>query len=193
VIDVEDGLAMDQLIERAMGHIERLAFEGSDPGLCVAPADDPALPGLIEFGMACTHRIVSQQEAIAVAQDLHLSGHGGTNDGVIGAAAAVGLTAYGWCGRFIEFGGLRGSPELISVSDLERSEIRVVSLDRDAAFPAPDDMVQNRGWLRPRLWGGRAVLGVAPRGDGRWETLDRKKRKTHGKPAIQKLAAAHDL
>jgi hypothetical protein len=188
IVNVGDGCAMDQLTERAIAHIERLAFEGSDPGLCVARADDPTLPGLVEFGRKCTHEVVSQNDALDAAREVHLSGHGGTNDGIIGAAAAVGLTAYGWCGRFIELGGLRGYPEFISVADLERSDITVVSLDRDAAFPSPDDVVHNRGWLRPRLWGGQAVLGVAPHGDGRWETLDRKKRKTHGQPGKRRLS-----
>ena len=35
---------------------------------------------------------------------IHLSGHGGTNDGIIGATAAVGLTACGWSARFLEYG-----------------------------------------------------------------------------------------
>jgi hypothetical protein len=189
VVEMADDCRIEELAEKAIAHIERLAFEGSDPGLCVARVGDPALPQLIEFGRKCTHRVVSQQDARDAARDVHLSGHGGTNDGIIGAAAAVGLTAYGWCGRFIEFGGLRSYPELVSVSDLEHSDIMVVSLDRDAAFPAPEDLVHNRGWLRPRLWGGRAVLGVAPKGDGRWETTDRKKRKGHGEPGTRKLAA----
>ncbi len=190
IVDVENGSSMSQIIEKAVAHIECLALEGSDPGLCVARADDPALPQLIEFGRRCTHQVVGQKEALAAARDVHLSGHGGTNDGIIGSAAAVGLTAYGWCGRFIEFGGLRSFPESASVSDLELSGIRVVSLDRDAAFPAPEDIVHNRGWLRPRLWSGRAVLGVAPTGDGRWETLDRKKRKGQHEPGIRRLDAS---
>ena len=188
VVDVMNGSEMNQLTERAIAHIERLAYEGSDPGLCVAVADHSSLPRLVEFGMKCAHQVVNQIEALDAARNVHLSGHGGTNDGIIGAAAAVGLTAYGWCGRFIEFGGLRDYPELISVSDLERVDITVVSLDRDAAFPSPDDIVHNRGWLRPRLWGGRAVLGVAPNGEGRWETLDRKKRKRQGEPSKRRLS-----
>ena len=189
VVDLEDGCSVRQLIEKAIAHIERLALEGSDPGLCVVRGDDPVLPQLIEFARKCTHQVVDQQEARAAAREVHLSGHGGTHDGIIGSAAAVGLTAYGWCGRFIELGGLRGYPELISVRGLERSDIRVVSLDRDATLPTPDDIVHNRGWLRPRLWGGRAVLGVVPRGDGSWETTDRKKRKGQREPGIRRLDA----
>jgi len=52
------------------------------------------------------------------ANKVHLSGHAGTNDGIIGAAAAVGLTISAWSGRFIEFGKLRDLQDGISVSDL---------------------------------------------------------------------------
>ena len=51
------------------------------------------MPGLIAFGQRCTEKIVTQREALEAAKEIHLSGHGGTNDGIIGAAAAVGLTA----------------------------------------------------------------------------------------------------
>jgi len=37
-------------------------------------------------------------------------------------------------GRFIEFGRLRDFPERVRVSDLERSGIAIVSIDRDAGF-----------------------------------------------------------
>ena len=57
----------------------------SDPGLCVASADDPGMDQMIEFGIKCTHTKVSQAEAFEAAKHVHLSGHGGTNDGVIGA------------------------------------------------------------------------------------------------------------
>jgi len=90
------------------------------------------------------------------------SGHGGTNDGIIGAAAAVGLTASWWSGRFIEYGKLRRFSDLIRVLELERSNIVVVSGDRDARVPAPEDLVHTKGWLHPRLWGRRAVLLVTP-------------------------------
>jgi hypothetical protein len=107
----------------------------------------------------------------------HLSGHGGSNDGIIGAAAGVGLTAHGWGGRFIEFGRLRDFAERVLVSDLERFGIAVVSTDRDAQVPAPQDVVDTKGWLRPRLWGGKPGLPVTSKGKNLWETLGEKKRK----------------
>jgi hypothetical protein len=136
---------------------------------------------LIHFGRACTSRVVTQKEALQAAAGSHLSGHGGTNDGIIGAAAAVGLTAYGWGGRFIELGRLRDFPEKVLVSDLGGSGIAVVSVDRDAKVPAPDGVINTKGWLRPRLWGGRPVLPVIPRAGNLWETAEERKRRKRKK------------
>jgi hypothetical protein len=177
IIETPDLSLMDELISRAVNHIERHFIPGSDPGLCVASEDNPALPKLIHFGRTCTTRVVTQKEAVQVAVGAHLSGHGGTQDGIIGAAAAVGLTAHGWGGRFIEFGRLRDFPEKVSVSDLEQSKIAVVSIDRDAQVLAPEDVVDTKGWLRPRLWGGRPVLPVTHKNNGHWEAVGEKNRK----------------
>jgi hypothetical protein len=177
VIDISDPAIEKALLPLAVDHIERQAAEGSDPGLCVAREGDPALMELAVFGHLCATRIVTQKNALQAASGIHLSGHGGSNDGIIGAAAAVGLTASGWSGRFIEFAGLRRFPDMVSVSELERSGIRVISLDRDAMIPSPEDIVDTRGWLRPRLWGERAILPVMPLGKGVWESMGTKRMK----------------
>jgi len=177
MVDAPDPSLVTALAARAIEHLKRHSLEGSDPGLCVASEGDAALPRLIAFGRACTARIVTQKEALDASSSSHLSGHGGTNDGIIGAAAAVGLTAYGWGGRFIEFGKLREFSEKVPVSDLERSGIAVVSIDRDARILNLEEMVDTKGWLRPRLWGGRVVLPVAPGRDHCWEVIGEKRRK----------------
>jgi hypothetical protein len=140
------------------------------------------LISLVEFGRRCTERVVPQAEAVRAARGFHLSGHGGTNDGIIGAAAAVGLTASGWSGRFIEFARLRELPGIVTVASLEERGMSVVSMDRDALSPRPEDRVDTKGWLRPRLMGHRAVVPVLPSGDGLWYTLWEKRSKTsHGR------------
>ena len=176
VIEVPDLSVVPGLIARAIEHIERESSVGSDPGLCVAKGDDPMMPRLIEIGRLCTAKILTQQEVLKFANGIHLSGHGGTNDGIIGAAAAVGLTASGWSGRFIEYGKLREFPELVTVYELEMAGIRVVSVDRDTMLPGSDDVVRTEGWLRPRLWGFKPVVPVKPAGDNRWESLGKKNR-----------------
>ncbi len=179
VVDVEDGSLFGDLVSKASSHIERFSLEGSDPGLCVASGDVPGISELIEFGRKCTRQVVHQKDALRASSSAHLSGHGGTNQGIIGAAAAVGLTADGWNGRFIEFQNVRNFPDRVRVSELAQVDILAVSLDRDSRVPAPDDMVVTKGWLRPRLWGNRAVLAVMPVDAGVWESLGGKRRKAN--------------
>jgi len=175
VIECIDKGFLPLLIEKASRHIEKYSLPGSDPGLCVVPENDEALPALINFGLACTHSVMTQNEATGAARGAHLSGHGGTCDGIIGAAAAVGLTAYGWSGRLIGYKGLRDFPGTVTVKDLATAGIQVISIDRDARVPAPDDVIDTSGWLRPRLLGGRPVLPVAEKGPHHWESLGRKR------------------
>ena len=129
--------------------------------------------------------LTTQKNALETASEVHLSGHGGTNDGIIGAAAAVGLTASGWSGRFIEFGRLRGYPAEVTVSALRDKGIQVVAMDRDAHVPGPHDTVLTNGWLRPRLIGHQPVLFVQFKASGVWENLywKRKKKSSHSHPA----------
>ncbi len=175
VVEAPDSSFIDDLRDKAIKHIERHFIPGSDPGLCLAHEENPLLDRLISFGRKCTTTIVTQNEAMQSAPGAHLSGHGGTNDGIIGAAAAVGLTAFGWGGRFIEFGRLRDFSKEVQVSVLERSGLAVVSIDRDARVPGPEDTVDTKGWLRPRLWGGRPVLPVMPK-EHAWEMVGEKHR-----------------
>ncbi len=176
VIDIPGRDILIELKTRAVQHIEKHFISGSDPGLCVACEGDKALEHLMAFGKSCAACIMTQQQAMDAACGAHLSGHGGSNDGIIGAAAGAGLTAWGWAGRFIEFGRLRDFTSLASVAALTYAGIQVVSLDRDAKIPASDDMVDTKAWLRPRLWGAQAVLPVIFKQEGLWEGINEKRR-----------------
>jgi hypothetical protein len=180
MVDMPDPALLGSVIEAAVSHLEQNALLGSDPGLCVACGDDPDLFRLMDFGQRCTREVVTQKDALHAACRIHLSGHGGTQDGIIGAAAAVGLTASGWAGRFIEFGDLRSLPETVSVSELNANGIQVVSVERDAKVPSPDDRVLTMGWVRPRLFGHCAVLLVKAEGPGVWKNVYEKRKKSDG-------------
>jgi len=165
------------LIRRAADHIAAHFIDGSDPGLCVVTEEQPeVLNRLLAFARRASSRVVTQQEAHDAAAGAHLSGHGGTDDGVIGAAAGVGLTVDGWHGRFIELASvdLRALPDPVMVATLERVGIRVLGIDRDALMAAPDHEVVTLGWVRPRLWGGGPVLAVTRTGENRWEVVGTK-------------------
>jgi hypothetical protein len=177
IAEMPDPGLLNQAIESAVNHLQHYAVEGSDPGLCVATEFEPSVASLIEFGHFCTRTVCTQRQAMEAARNVHLSGHGGTNDGIIGAAAGVGLTMSGWSGRFIEFGNLRSLSDEISVSKLNDMGIRVVSMERDAMVPAPNDMVATNGWLRPRLLGNLPVVFVSPQGGGLWKNIYGKRRR----------------
>ncbi|WP_319524604.1 hypothetical protein [uncultured Desulfosarcina sp.] len=177
IADIQDASLLTKLIEEAVSHIMEYAAEGSDPGLCVATEKDAALDGIVAFGQRCTHAVSTQKQALHAARKVHLSGHGGTNDGIIGATAAVGLTLSGWSGRYVEFTDLRNWPERTTIAELNGSGIGTLSTDRDAKVPSPNDVVFTHGWLRPRLVGHRPVLFVKPQGESVWENIDRKRRK----------------
>ncbi len=112
---------MENLIAYASAFLERESAEGSDPGLCVAASgrlDDPS--AIIEFGRKAKEYVVTQNEAYELAgrYGIHLSAHGGTGHGVIGALAGVGLRMSGNDGRMR--GGLEIAAEnsIVKVSDI---------------------------------------------------------------------------
>jgi tRNA(Ile2) C34 agmatinyltransferase TiaS len=174
IIDMDEPDRLNEIIDLAAAHIREHFIEGSDPGLCVVPEGSRAVEDLKAFGRMACNRIVSQKEAMRTVNGEHLSGHGGTDDGIIGAAAGVGLTLSGWSGRFIEFNDLRRFGTETTVGELEAHGVQVLSIDRNALVPGINDLVDTRNWLRPRLWAFKPVLPVRTVGAGRWQSIGSK-------------------
>jgi len=177
VLDAAQDSDTEALIQRAGDHIRDYFIEGSDPGLCVITEDQhPVLDHLVAFARRASNEVVTQDDAHRASRGGHLSGHGGTNDGIIGAAAGVGLTWDGWHGRFIQWAriDLRQLPDPVEVATLEVAGIRVLATDRDSLMPASDHLVVTHHWVRPRLWGGGPVLAVTRINEDRWEVVGRK-------------------
>lgn len=175
VIDAPGENVREILIERGIQHIKNHFFEGSDPGFCVAAETDPGLDKLIQHGINCTRQKVSQAEALKAASQVHLSGHGGTNDGIIGAAAAVGLTFFGESGRVVDYADIRELPQITEVGQLRERNLYVFSVNRHAEYISNTDKVDNQGSLRPHLFGGRLVVPVLASGKETWQTIAVKK------------------
>jgi tRNA(Ile2) C34 agmatinyltransferase TiaS len=139
---------------------------GSDPGLCVT-RDIPEQ--VIEHGRQAQQRLVTQKEArdLARAHGIALEGLGGTEDGVIGALASVGLTATGNDGRYLLTGRVRDLTGLLpveSVLDAGVTEVRTL-----------DDQAVTSGLIlsdkiRPARRGGKPVAYVEWH-DDHWEPL----------------------
>jgi hypothetical protein len=151
---------LDCLAETCRRVLRERFVPGSDPGLCVA-ADGSIPAAVTEFGLRCQREIVTQAEArsLAAASGLHLEGLGGTEGGVIGALAAVGLAVRADDGRIIQFGGWPDDLGGVQPAGLLRS--RGVELrDADDLAPVEHGLIDLGRRLRPNLRGGRPVLFV---------------------------------
>jgi hypothetical protein len=152
--------SVESLIEELRAAMRDGFAPGSDPGLCVAAAVPQAV---VEFGRRCKRELVDQQEArdLAARHGLHLEGLGGTEGGVIGALAAVGLAAGGDDGRIVHIGqwpdDLTGTQE---VARLGRRGVEVRCLGTGALVAS--GLVDVGKHLRPNCRQGRIVLFVQP-------------------------------
>ncbi len=81
---------------------------GSDPGLAVAPSEQIA-PAMIAFGKDAKCMVLTQEKARALAKNLNvrLKGLGGTEGGVIGSMAGLGLAVNLNDGRYLQRGKIR--------------------------------------------------------------------------------------
>lgn len=131
---------------------------GSDPGLCVS---DHVPAAVTEFGRKCCRQLVDQAEAFAIAatHDLFLKGLGGTNGGVIGALAAIGLAATGDDGRVVLHG--EWPDDLSGIVPAEKIRQRGIDiLDEPTGCTADADLIDVGKHLRPNRRAGRTVLFV---------------------------------
>jgi hypothetical protein len=173
--------AAQEIFDIAAGYIVTRCAPGSDPGLCLAEQEKVEAE-VVRFGQRASSEVVGKLDAttLASAQHLILQELGGTGDGVIGALAAVGLTAAGNAGRFLEWrGGLRDLGERVAAGELRRRGIEILCIARDGEVVPSDAIIITGDWVRPRLLLGRPVL-LVERPDGEWRCFDRKSAHVEG-------------
>jgi tRNA(Ile2) C34 agmatinyltransferase TiaS len=139
---------------------------GSDPGLCVAAGVPEEI---MEFGRRAKLELVTQEEArrLAGKHSILLEGLGGTEGGVIGALAGVGLAASGEDGRYVLVGDMRGLSGLQPVAAVLAAGVdRLQTLDGQ---PVTQGLIQ-ADKLRPARRGGRPVAFVQWKED-HWQPL----------------------
>lgn len=155
------------LIERLRQIILPWCPHSSDPGLCITTSVPPAVTN---WGLRCQRELVTQREArqIAASHDIYLEGLGGTEDGVIGALAAIGLMVTRNDGRVVHLGsegqnlcdvtGVLSFDQILSrgVHEIRRS---------DTNEPVTAGMFDIGKHLRPNYRNGRVVLFVARSAD----------------------------
>jgi hypothetical protein len=93
---------IDELFEAVKHEMMDDFIDGSDPGLAVAH-ESQITPALAAFGNDAKYTILNQKKARNLAHNLgiRLEGLGGTEDGVIGAMAGLGLASTKNDGRFL--------------------------------------------------------------------------------------------
>ncbi|MDP3683689.1 MAG: ABC transporter substrate-binding protein, partial [Ignavibacteria bacterium] len=140
---------------------------GSDPGLCLAVN----IPETITlFGRKAKTELVTQAKArsLALQSGIMLEGLGGTQDGVIGALAAVGLSSGGFDGRYVRIGNLRqlkGEQTFKTILAAGVNDIQTVDGAR-----VPEGVILSDK-LRPSRRGYKAILYVEKHEDGCWYPL----------------------
>jgi hypothetical protein len=135
--------------------------DGSDPGLCVT-RDIPE--SVVVYGRQVQKRLVKQDETreLARTHGIALEGLGGTEDGIIGALASVGLTACGDDGRYLLIGGVRDLKGLLpieAVLDAGVKEVRTMQGETITSGIMQSDKI------RPARRGGEPIAYVEWRDD----------------------------
>ena len=112
---------LDDVIRLGGDFLAARSAPGSDPGLCVAVEEGKlARNRLIQFGRNAKQTVLTKGDAYGLAKELgiHLSEHGGTGQGVVGALAGIGLRLSGNDGRFRGWYHLGREGESMLVRDL---------------------------------------------------------------------------
>lgn len=166
VLQANGRFAAQELLGRVEAVMRDHFNPGSDPGLCVAARVPAAVRA---FGRRVQQEVVSQEEARALARDhaIRLLGLGGTQDGVIGALAAVGLAAGGDDGRYVMVGRSRDLSGLKPVSAVLAAGIADVRT-LDGRRVTQGLILTDK--LRPARRGARPVAFVE-RAEGCWRPL----------------------
>jgi hypothetical protein len=163
-IQLPHGMDIDrsELISTVRDVMRDWYVEGSDPGLAVATASSPRLDA---FAARAKSDVVTQAEArpAAVASGCHLEGLGGTNQGIIGALAAIALVASGNDGRVVHLEAWPWPDPFSGVQPVGAIRERGVAYVRAASGDTFKGEVVDVGkHLRPNWRNGNIVLFVEP-------------------------------
>jgi len=178
VADLDEAF-LDEFIQYAQDFLEREGAPDSDPGLCVAVIDRISRPGwLISFGFMAKQLVLTKQEAYEVAENLgiHLSEHGGTGQGVIGALAGAGLRLSGNDGRFKGKLKIKTDNNMVTVGKIcSQGQVDLVKSLDDGIILQEKELVLMGEKSKLVLHHGMAVLPVcaieaASESPARWQT-----------------------
>jgi hypothetical protein len=162
LLEARTTMSLERLASRLRQMVLDGCPEGSDPGLCLASSVPRQI---VAWGKRCQSELVTQSEARQLAGEfgIYLEGLGGTEGGVIGALAAVGLLAARDGGRVVHLGSsaddfydVTGWQSVVSLRRRGIDDVRC--LESRQSIAAGDVDVGKR--LRPNVHDGKVVLFV---------------------------------
>lgn len=154
---------LSTFIKYASGFLQTESEDGADPGLCVACIDRIAYPELlVAFGQRAKNEVLTKEEAseLAAKLDIHLSEHGGTGQGIIGALAGVGLRLSGSDGRLKGKLEIEAANRTATVREImAQTKVDLVK-SIDGVLLNDDEVIKLGDWVKPVLIDKRLVLLV---------------------------------
>lgn len=180
-LDCQTHNNVQQVRDFCSQYLLRIAPEGSDIGLGIVETDK--INGkLEEWGKQAKRIVLDQISArdLAKKSNVYLKGLTGTQGGVIGALAAIGLRSSGNDGRFIWLKGARElrdmDPGVYPVEELLSSYgISAVQTIKGEKAPMSNRVLVAQ-WTRPLLLNHKPVLiveKITNRQDYEWKTLSK--------------------
>ena len=159
---------------------------GSDPGLCIVNIDAlDKKETLIDYGRKAKNTILNKKIAydLAASLNVHLSEHGGTGEGIIGALAGTGLRLSGNDGRFKGHFIVANINDTISAKELlKRTGADTIRTEKGNTLNDMD-MVRIGRKVKAVYLDYKAVILVFPvkeNGNGRlWETCTKEQLKRY--------------
>ena len=184
----------DELVERTLEVVSTESDPESDPGVAIADLDTIDTEAAIAYGKACKRILMHKTDAYAIAEQagFFLKELGGTGDGVIGAAAGIGLRLWGFDGT------MKGKPKDLEpgktydLSELPKSRfIERVVTENGEPVPA-DGKLTLPNKTKVAVYEGILSLFVEPDPDqeGFWKPLDRERAKHFGDVKVFKEGCA---
>jgi hypothetical protein len=160
LVEVE-AAQLRQLTEYCRAYLLQASAPGADAGLCLAEWAQATVE-VQAFGRRAKREVLDQPAALDLArqQGLRLEGLTGTQGGVIGALAAVGLRAEGNDGRCLWLRGLRELTGIQTAAQVRQA----VPIDRIECVAggevSPAARIDVSVWPRPIMRAGQVVLLV---------------------------------
>lgn len=181
-----DPACMERYAAYAADFLTHESAVGSDPGLCLIEMEQlTSHEALIAFGRQAKERVLVKDEAYGLAEALgvHLTEHGGTGQGVIGALAGAGLRLGGNDGRLkgqLQFDRDRGPVTVAQL--LGHPSVDAVRTEQGQAIPA-EERVRLHDKVKTVLLNGQSVMLVEQDDEnpsrGAWQNLSRQRLKRY--------------